>query len=91
MHYVPQGVKDIDKKVADDSILEPATKIWDVLQSNPGSHTEGQIVDLFIQSTERKNKTKKIEDLVKKAVSELQKDGFVYEFSGQYYIVLNKV
>lgn len=91
MHYVPQEVREIDSKTGDDTTADPASKVWDSLMGNPGSHTLDQITDLFILATERKNRTQKVDDLVKTVVSELLKAGFLYEFSGQYYLVLNKV
>jgi len=91
MHYVPEEIQEIDKKHGDDAIPDPATKIWDSLRGNPGSHTEDQIVDLFILATERKNRTQKLEETVKKTINDLSKAGCLYEFSGQYYLVLNKV
>ena len=91
MHYVPAAIREIDTKIADESIPEPASNVWDTLRANPGSHTMDQIIDLFLVATERQKRTQKVENLVKKAVSELLKAEFLYEFLGQYYLMLNKV
>jgi len=91
MHYVPSEVQEIDKRLGDDTLPDPASKLWDALRKSPGAHTIPQITDIFIVATERKKKTKKVEDLVKTTVAELKKAGFLYEFSGNYYLVLNKV
>ena len=91
MHYIPEGVQEINSRIGDESMPDPASKVWDTLTGNPSPHTLDEVIDLFILVTERKNRTQKIEELVKKTVSELAKAGFLYEFSGQYYLILNKV
>ena len=91
MHYIPPEVQEIDKKLGDESMPNPASVVWDSLKRRPDSYTKDQIIDLFIIATERKNRTQKIEDLIKKAISELERTDFLFKFEDKYLIVQNQV
>jgi len=91
MRYAPPEIYEIDKKIGDESIPDPAAMVWHVLKERKGAYTEGQIVDLFLIATERKNKTQKVEDMVKKAIAGLESREFLYRFGDTYMIMQNKV
>lgn len=89
MHYIPKKIRDIDEKLSDATIPEPAAHMWDAIKGKRGVLSIDKMIEVYIESTDRQKKTKKLEDLLKKVVKELEKGGFLYKFGNEYYPVLN--
>ena len=91
MRYVPEEVEKIDKKIGEASFEDPASCAWLTIKAAGRSMTTDEIIDLYLQGSDRKRRTAKIDSLFKKAVKELESGKFIYKFGNAYYLMTDKV
>lgn len=90
MHYLPNKVQAIDKKLGDDTFPSPAGGVWDVFTSQKKPLGKEEVIDLFAAAAEKK-KTQKLKSAVTKALGELESAGMLFKFEKKFLVVSNQL